>query len=201
MALKLTADPDTRVITITEAPVGGFQSLDVVTDVFSPLKDDWRDTASLQALRFPFRTFGDPKSATEQIGPYVFFNNIDGWRFEPFDSDHELTFVGNLVPESAVQGTLVPTYLARTGRTIPILLEQSAQALTVGGSAVTPTTVLETGVTWEEAMRLMLASLAANLSGAETATVTIRDVNNTKNRIVANVDANGNRTITFLDGT
>lgn len=42
-------------------------------------------------------------------------------------------------------------------------------------------------------MRLMAAALVAKLSGAATATVTIRDVDDTKNRLVVTVDADGNR--------
>lgn len=42
-------------------------------------------------------------------------------------------------------------------------------------------------------MRLMAAALFGKLSGAATATVTIRDVDDTKDRMVVTVDADGNR--------
>lgn len=58
---------------------------------------------------------------------------------------------------------------------------------------------VETGFTPQDALRLMLSSVAAKLSGAATTTVSIRDVNDTKDRIVATVDANGNRTATTYD--
>jgi hypothetical protein len=45
----------------------------------------------------------------------------------------------------------------------------------------------------------MAAALAGKVSGATTSTVTIRDVNDTRNRIVATVDGNGNRTALTLD--
>ena len=45
----------------------------------------------------------------------------------------------------------------------------------------------------------MLAALVGKLSGAATTTVTIRDVNDTKNRIIATVDADGNRTAVTED--
>lgn len=50
-------------------------------------------------------------------------------------------------------------------------------------------------------MRLMAAALFAKLSGAATTTVTIRDVDDTKARITATVDADGNRTAITSDGT
>lgn len=50
-------------------------------------------------------------------------------------------------------------------------------------------------------MRLMAAALFAKLSGAATTTVTIRDVDDTKARITATVDADDNRTAVTIDGT
>jgi len=57
------------------------------------------------------------------------------------------------------------------------------------------------GYTPRQAFRLILASLAAKLSGAATTTVAIRDIADTKDRITATVDANGNRTAITLDAT
>jgi len=47
----------------------------------------------------------------------------------------------------------------------------------------------------------MLASMAGKLSGAGTTSVTIRDTEDSKDRIVATVDASGNRTSVTLDAT
>jgi hypothetical protein len=61
---------------------------------------------------------------------------------------------------------------------------------------------IETGWTVRMSHRMVLASQTGILSGAATTTVTIRDILNLKNRIVATVDADGNRTaFTTLDGT
>lgn len=60
---------------------------------------------------------------------------------------------------------------------------------------------VETGYTPRQSLRLMLAALAAKLSGAATATVTIRNVTDSKDRITASVDVSGNRTAVTLDGT
>lgn len=57
-------------------------------------------------------------------------------------------------------------------------------------------------ITVAEALRIMLAALAGKLSGADGTTVAIRDMMDSKNRIVATVDSSGNRTaITTLDGS
>lgn len=52
---------------------------------------------------------------------------------------------------------------------------------------------IETGLTVRQALRLMSAVLAGRISGADTDTVTIRNVGDTIDRIVATVDARGNR--------
>lgn len=61
---------------------------------------------------------------------------------------------------------------------------------------------VEAGLTPRQAMRLMAAALAGVLAGAATNTVTINNaVANSKARIVATVDANGNRTVVNTDTT
>lgn len=53
---------------------------------------------------------------------------------------------------------------------------------------------IEAGLTPRQAMRLIVAALAGELSGAETTTIVIRNaVADSKNRITATVDVNGNR--------
>lgn len=53
---------------------------------------------------------------------------------------------------------------------------------------------VETDWTPRQALRVILAALVGKLSGAATEAVSIRDVGDTANRIVATVDADGNRT-------
>lgn len=58
---------------------------------------------------------------------------------------------------------------------------------------------IETGITLRGALRVVVAAEAGKVSGAETTEVTIRDVADLKNRIVATVDADGNRSATAVD--
>lgn len=60
---------------------------------------------------------------------------------------------------------------------------------------------VETGMTMRQALRVITAALAGKLSGAATTTITIRDVNDTANRIVATVDSDGNRSAITLNLT
>ena len=54
--------------------------------------------------------------------------------------------------------------------------------------------------TVREALRIMLSSSAGKVSGADSSTITFRDLNDSLNRIVATVDENGNRSaLTYND--
>lgn len=68
------------------------------------------------------------------------------------------------------------------------------------GSAANPwTEEIETGYTAEDLLRLVAAALLGKLDGADTTTITMRDVNDTIDRIVATVDGDGNRDSVTLD--
>lgn len=60
---------------------------------------------------------------------------------------------------------------------------------------------IETGWTLRMVLRVGAAALAGILSGAGTTTITFRNITNTKDRIVATVDATGNRSAISLDGS
>lgn len=60
---------------------------------------------------------------------------------------------------------------------------------------------LETGYTPEKLMRLVAAALAGRVSGLQTGAPVFRDINNTKDRITAVTDNNGNRTSITLDAS
>ena len=61
--------------------------------------------------------------------------------------------------------------------------------------------VIEGTLDHQEVMRILLSSAANKLSGAATTNVKIRDLADSKDRIDATVDANGNRTAVTLDAS
>jgi len=67
------------------------------------------------------------------------------------------------------------------------------------GSA--PGAYVDNGYTLLQSVRVMLAALAGKISGAAGTTITIRNPADTKDVIVATVDANGNRTAVTIDAT
>ena len=60
---------------------------------------------------------------------------------------------------------------------------------------------IETGVTPRQALRGILSALASKVSGMESNAPVFRDVGDTKDRITAATDSNGNRTSVTLDLT
>lgn len=60
---------------------------------------------------------------------------------------------------------------------------------------------IENGMDHQDVMRIMLAAMAGKVSGADTNTISFRDNADTKDRIVATTDGNGNRTAVTLDET
>lgn len=107
-----------------------------------------------------------------------------------------VTTLTNAPANSAGVGTILADYARRTGDysiagDIPTA-NQNADALLDRASGV------ETSFTPRQALRLILAALAGKLS-ISGSTVTIRDVNDSKNRIVATTDADGQRTAVTKD--
>ncbi len=58
---------------------------------------------------------------------------------------------------------------------------------------------IETGLTPRQALRLLASALAGKLSGAATTTITIRNTADSKTRITATVDSDGNRSAVTYD--
>jgi len=54
---------------------------------------------------------------------------------------------------------------------------------------------VESGATVRQALRVILGAVAGKVSGGGTGTITFRNFGDSLNRIVADVDANGNRTV------
>lgn len=85
----------------------------------------------------------------------------------------------------------VGTRLATSGYTVPPTANQNAAAILAAGDV--------DGYTLEQTLKLCLSALAGKLSGAGTSTVTIRAADDSKARITATVDSDGNRSTITLD--
>lgn len=179
----------------------GTTSLDV-KDMYSRWKDWVRDSGGSKFLE-AFRTAGgDPTTGTNFVASYFFLTN--GWRVRPQEASHQLTVSGSLVVDGGGNPyqTTVGSYNVQVVSEVPV----KAEGIATSGSspsdiadALLDDELVESGLTVRGALRIALAALAGKVSGADGSTVTIRDVNDTTDRIVATVDADGNRTAVTVD--
>ncbi len=77
----------------------------------------------------------------------------------------------------------------------------SSEYASIAGGLLDLASGVETSLTLRQALRLIVAASAGKVSGASTTTVTIRNYGDSKDRIVATVDAYGNRTAISTDLT
>ncbi len=84
----------------------------------------------------------------------------------------------------------------------PVLGGVEADTLTdIANAALDQADGVDSGVTVRQAHRLMAAAMAGKVSGAGTTSVKIRDLADSKDRITATVDENGNRSAVTLNTT
>lgn len=91
--------------------------------------------------------------------------------------------------------------LGISGAGLTAIPSNTALANAIADALLDRTSGIESSFTLRQALRLILAASAGKLSGAATTSVVIRDVNDTKNRITAIVDADGNRSAVTTDAT
>lgn len=82
-----------------------------------------------------------------------------------------------------------------------VCINQADLVLMDGISDAVLDEVVEGSYTLRQLTRLMAAALLGELSGAGTTTIVIRDASDTKTRITATVDDDGNRSALTLDAT
>src|SRR3990172_4377805 len=94
---KVSFNGATKIISVTVAPVGGANSIDVKIDLFS----DWKEWVLLsdnskyvQAMR---GVGGDPLPGSKALGDTYFL--LNGWKIRPYEASHTMTVNGNLYCE------------------------------------------------------------------------------------------------------
>lgn len=135
MGVKVFFDTANRLITVTEVPVlapgqtVAQQTLDIEVDFYSDAKEDWETNVGGNYRKnvFPFITAQSAGQALPggQVEPAFFrLRNDEGWRILPYDSDHELTLLGNIVPNDES----LPIFQGRPGRSILVFRDGSQVA-------------------------------------------------------------------------
>lgn len=92
-----------------------------------------------------------------------------------------------------------------TGNLGTLTYTQTGACLTVADIPAIVSAVMqyeiETGVSLEAALRIILSVLAGKVSGGGTGVETFRDINDIKDRVVSTVDSSGNRISVITNGT
>ena len=87
MAAALDYDIPNRIIYVTKTPVSEVITLDVVTEVYSAVKADWKDNADLNKMKFCFDpSGGEVIKGTQYKSNYYFL--VNNWRMRPYEGDH-----------------------------------------------------------------------------------------------------------------
>lgn len=107
MAVKVDYDTDKRIIYVTLAPTDGVVNLDVQTDLYSDIKEDWRSNATLNKFMMPISSVGgNPLPGSKTLGDTYFLETP--WKIRPYEADHKLAINGNLFARDG-SSVMVPT--------------------------------------------------------------------------------------------
>ena len=96
---------------------------------------------------------------------------------------------------------LLPTSLTDGGMQSTVIEMASGVSSALADTILDRASGVEASITLRQSLRLILAAVAGPLSGADTSSVSIKAADNSKTRIIASVDATGNRTSVSLDPT
>lgn len=98
-------------------------------------------------------------------------------------------------------GTNIDAVLVDTGTDIPASIDALPTAAENAAGLLDAAAGVETGLTFRQWLRIAASALFGKASGLETTTAVYRDFGDTKARITATVDADGNRTAVTTDAT
>ena len=189
--MSISFDGATKVITLSAGTV----LLDS-GDLYSRWKD-WVVTGDNSKYSIALSTIGgEPVGGGVYITAYYFIQN--GWKIKPQAASHTLTVTGNITTSDSSSPFVFPL----GGYNIDVVRQFALKTETVNGGGDPFTSVLESGMTRDEALRIMFSALAGAATGLNSNTSTVfKSKDGTKDRITATVDVSGNRTGVVVDGS
>lgn len=146
MATHLDYDMVNRVVYVTTAPTAGELTLDVQVDIYSDMKEDWKNDANLGKFKFPLEepVGGNVLTATKKISPYYFVKY--GWSFRPYEQDHSLFLQNAALVLVGGGNPWIPTVGSYQVMIRDIL---AADAFTVGSGTAPPSAAEVAAAVWD----------------------------------------------------
>jgi len=144
------------------------------------------------------------KTSTNGVTMTSPFDGTTGLHLLAIDTSNDTGDAGFWATGTDYTVVLTPDETVASQTVVSVLAQFSIENryLTTSGIATAVmASVIENSLDLTEVMRLVLAASAGKVNGAATTTVNIRDTADTKNRIQATVDADGNRTAVTLDAS
>lgn len=130
MGTKVSFDPVTRIIQVTQAPVDGVIEIDVQEDIYSDGKEDYKTDANFSKVSFPIRAVGgDPLPGSKVLGDTYFLDET--WKIRPYAASHVLTVNGNFYAEDGSDIFIDPigAYTVRIQQVVSNLVDSTVQQL------------------------------------------------------------------------
>jgi len=165
------------------------------TQIYSRWKDFVATSDNSKYLQAFTTVGGDPLGNDVFITPYFFLMN--SWKVRPYPQNYQLTISENFLTEDNSS----PFSFPPGGYAIEVVRQFALKTETVDGSGDPFATELESSITREQALRIMLSVLAGSATGMTSATTLFKSVDGSKDRVSATLDEGGNRTITARDGS
>lgn len=155
MGAKVSFNPLTKIITITQAPSGGVVDIDVKVDIYSDGKEDWIIDSNLTKYKFPIRAIGgDQLPGSRKLGSTFFLKY--GWRIKPYEANHTLRVEGNLYTDEGDSPFLATNgaYTVSVINTVSALTEAviSTQNVVTGDLSSVPTATQNANAVWTAAV-------------------------------------------------
>ena len=158
-----TFDPTNLSITMADVPVAGESTLDV-KDLYSRWKD-WAMGTDSCKNPFAFLSVGGQEisaTAGTEIPAYIYLAN--GWHVHPYEADHTVNVTNGVL---LVDGGGDPFRDTSGAYTVRVNYQQPVQAITTPGLILDE--VIESSITMQAAIRLILASRLKKLTRATRA--------------------------------
>lgn len=169
--------------------LGATDTLLSATQIYSRWKD-WVVLSDNSKYLQAFTTVGgDPLGEDIYITPYYFLTN--GWKLRPYPQNYQLTITENLLTDDGSSPFSFPS----GGYAIEVVRQFALKTETVDESD--PFKIeLESAMTREQALRILLSVLAGSATGMNGPTAAFKSLDGSTDRVVASVDSSGNRTVT-----